>query len=153
MAAVTICSDFGASKNKVCHCFHSFSIYCHEVMGLDAMIFIVWMLSFKPTFSLSAFTFIKRLFSSFSLSAIRVVLSTYLKLYRVANSQTLPKWPCMRRHRPFFACGSSAPVRVEHEGGSAAWLVGTLAVPSVQGHGLPLLQKLWPYQSLFSSFL
>ena len=30
------------------------------------------MLSFKPTFSLSTFTFIKRLFSSSSLSAIRV---------------------------------------------------------------------------------
>ena len=29
------------------------------------------MLSFKPTFSLSSFTFIKRLFSSSSLSAIR----------------------------------------------------------------------------------
>ena len=27
MVAVTICSDFGASQNKVCHCFHCFSIY------------------------------------------------------------------------------------------------------------------------------
>ena len=27
MAAVTICSDFGAQKNKVSHCFHCFSIY------------------------------------------------------------------------------------------------------------------------------
>ena len=27
MAAVTICSEFGAQKNKVCHCFHCFSIY------------------------------------------------------------------------------------------------------------------------------
>ena len=44
----------------------------HEVMGLDAMIFVFRMLSFKPTFSLSSFTFIKRLFSSSSLSAIRV---------------------------------------------------------------------------------
>ena len=35
----------------------------HEVMGLDAMIFVYWMLSFKPTFSLSCFTFIKRLFA------------------------------------------------------------------------------------------
>ena len=35
------------------------------------------MLSFKPTFSLSSFTFIKRLFSSSSLSAIRVVSSAY----------------------------------------------------------------------------
>ena len=32
------------------------------------------MLSFKPTFSLSSYTFIKRLFSSSSLSAIRVVI-------------------------------------------------------------------------------
>ena len=48
-----------------------------------------------------------------------------------------------------FACGSSAPVRVEHEGGAAAWLAGTLAAPSVQGHGLPLPQELWPYQSFF----
>ena len=33
------------------------------------------MLSFKPAFSLSSFTFIKRLFNSSSLSAIRVVAS------------------------------------------------------------------------------
>ena len=37
---------------------------CHEVMGLDAMIFVFWMLSVKPTFSLSSFAFIKRLFRS-----------------------------------------------------------------------------------------
>ena len=42
---------------------------CYEVMGLDAMIFVFWMLSFKPTFSFSSFTFNKRLFSSFLLSA------------------------------------------------------------------------------------
>ena len=53
---------------------------CHEVMGLDAMIFIFWMLSFKTTFSLSSFTFIKRLFSSSSLSAIRVLSSVFLRL-------------------------------------------------------------------------
>ena len=44
-------------------------------------------------------------------------------------------------------------VRVEREGGTAAWLAGTLVVPSVQEHGLPLLKELWPYQSLLSSFL
>ena len=32
---------------------------CHEVMGPEAMIFIFWLLTFKPTFSLSSFTFIK----------------------------------------------------------------------------------------------
>ena len=53
---------------------------CHEVMGPDAIIFVFWMLSFKPTFSLSSLIFIKRLFSSSSLSAIRVVSSAYLRL-------------------------------------------------------------------------
>ena len=48
-------------------------------MGLDAMILVFWMLNFKPAFSLSSFTFIKRLFSSL-LSAIRVVSSAYLRL-------------------------------------------------------------------------
>ena len=49
-------------------------------MGPDAMFLVFWMLSFKPTFSLSSFTFIKRFFSSSSLSAIRVVSSVYLRL-------------------------------------------------------------------------
>ena len=38
------------------------SIY-HEVMGLDAMILVFWMLSCKPAFSLSSFTFTKWKFS------------------------------------------------------------------------------------------
>ena len=38
------------------------------------------MLNIKPSFSLASFTFIKRLFSYSSLSAIRVVLFAYLRL-------------------------------------------------------------------------
>ena len=53
----------------------------------------------------------------------------------------------------FFACGSSAPVRVDGEGAAAAWLAGTLVAPSVQGHGLPPPQELRPSQSRLSSFL
>ena len=53
---------------------------CHEVIGPDAMIFVFWMLSFKPAFSLSFFTLIKKVFSYSSLSAIRVVLFAYLRL-------------------------------------------------------------------------
>ena len=34
-------------------------------MGLEAMTLVFWMLSFKPTFSFSSFTFIKRLFIFF----------------------------------------------------------------------------------------
>ena len=73
MAAVTICSDFEAQGNKVSHCCHCFPSICRE-----PMILVFWMLSFKPTFPLCSFTFVKRLFSS-SLSAIRVVSSAYLR--------------------------------------------------------------------------
>ena len=73
-------SDFGAPQNKVFHCLHYFPIYlpwsdgtgCHDLSFL--------MLSFKPTFSLSSFTFIKRLFSSSLLSSIRMMSSVYLWL-------------------------------------------------------------------------
>ena len=80
MAAVTIFSDFGAQKIKSDTVSTVSPSISHEVMGPDAMIFIFWMLSFQPPFSLSSFTFIKRLFSSFLLSAIRVVSSAYLRL-------------------------------------------------------------------------
>ena len=66
-----------------------------------------------------------------------------------SQSRTRLTRPCACRRKTFFACGSSALVRVECEGGTAAWLVGTLAAPSVQGHGLPPPQELWPDQSLF----
>ena len=43
---------------------------CHEVVGTDSTVLVFLMLSFKPAFSVSSFTFIKRLFSSSLLSAI-----------------------------------------------------------------------------------
>ena len=54
------------------------------------MIFIFWMLSFKSAFSLSSFTFIKRLFSSYSLSTIRVVSSACLRLLVFLPSILIP---------------------------------------------------------------
>ena len=45
----------------------------------------------------------------------------------------------------FFACGISALVRVECEGGIATWLAGTLVAPSVQGQILLSCQELWPF--------
>ena len=69
----------------------------HEVMVPDALKLVFWMLSFKPVFSLSSFTFIKRLFSSFSLSAIRVVSSAYLRLLIFLPAILIP------------ACASSSP--------------------------------------------
>ena len=69
----------------------------HEVMGPDAMVLVFWMFSFKPTFSLYSFTFIKRLFSSSLLSAIRVVSSAYLRLLIFLPAILIP------------ACASSSP--------------------------------------------
>ena len=79
MATVTICSDFGAQENKICHCFHSFPFYLPWSDGAGYHDLSFLMLSFKPAFSLSCFTFVKRLFSSSSLSAIRVVSSAHLR--------------------------------------------------------------------------
>ena len=71
---------------------------CDEVMGPNTMILVFWMLSFKSTFSLSSFTFIRRLFSSSSLSAIRVVSSVYLRFLIFLPAILIP------------ACASSSPV-------------------------------------------
>ena len=98
MAAITICSDFGAPKIKSDTVSTVSPSISHEVMGPDAMILVFRMLSFKPTFSLYSFTFIKRLFSSSSLSAIRVVSSACLKLLIFLPAILIP------------ACSSSSPV-------------------------------------------
>ena len=67
---------------------------------------------------------------------------------RVGHNQSDPV--CLDE-RHFFACGSFAPVRVELEGGTPAWLVGTLAVPSMQGHGL-CCSSYGPFRVFFRAF-
>ena len=57
-----------------------------------------WMLSFKPTFPLSSFAFIKRIFNSSSFSTISVVLSAYLRLLIFLPATLI------------LACASSSPV-------------------------------------------
>ena len=52
---------------------------CHKVIGPDVMILAFLIFSFRPAFSLSSFTLIKKFFSYSSLSAIKAVLSTYLR--------------------------------------------------------------------------
>ena len=78
----------GAQEKKICHCFHFFPSICCEVMGLDAMFFECWALS--QLFLFCSFTPIKRLFSSSSLSAIRVVSSAYLRLLLVLLAVLIP---------------------------------------------------------------
>ena len=97
MATVTICSDFGAPKSKVSNCFHCFPNYLPWSDGTRCHDLSFCMLSFKLTFSLSSFTFIKRVFSS-SFSAISVVSSAYLRLLIFLQEILIP------------ACASSSPV-------------------------------------------
>ena len=72
------------------------SVY-HEVMGPDAKILVFWMLSLKPAFSLSSFTFMMRLFSSSLLSAIRLITTGYLMLWVFLPAILIPD------------CASSSP--------------------------------------------
>ena len=67
-------------KNRRSITVHFFLIYLPCSDGTRCHGLTIWMLSFKSAFSHSSFTFIKRLFSSFSLTTIRVVLSEYLRL-------------------------------------------------------------------------
>ena len=57
------CSNFGAQENKVSHCFHCFPISLPWSGGTRFHDLSFLMLSFKPAFLLSSFTFIKRIFS------------------------------------------------------------------------------------------
>ena len=114
-----------------------FPSICHEVMGPAAMLLVFWMLSFRPAFSLYPLTFIMRLFSSASLSAIRVVPSAYLKLLirKIPNKNYIwgkklilelnnhhfrffprlddsPSILCVFSFRPPLAISSSEPLRL-----------------------------------------
>ena len=56
MAAVTIHSNFGPKKIKSVTVSNFFHSICYEVIGLDAVVLVFLMLSFKPNFSFSSFT-------------------------------------------------------------------------------------------------
>ena len=75
-----------------------FPIYLPWNDGTKCRILVFWILSFKPAFSLSSFTFTKRLFSSSSFSATRVVSSAYLRLLIFLSAILMPP------------CDSSSPV-------------------------------------------
>ena len=88
MAAVTICSDFGAQENSL----SLFPLFPH-LFAMKWWDWIFWMLSFKPAFSLSSFTVIKMFFSSL-FSAISVISFAYLRL--------LMLWKCSTQYASKF---------------------------------------------------
>ncbi|KAF7234753.1 hypothetical protein EYD10_18296 [Varanus komodoensis] len=75
-----------------------------EVIGPDAMILVFFMLSFKSTLALSSFTCIKRLFSSSSLSAIRVIPPV-----SQCNSKCLPGYRKLKKEGEPFCCYDCHP--------------------------------------------
>ena len=101
MAAITIHSDFGAQENKFSHCFHLFAMKWWDWMPRSL---VFWLLGFKRGFSLSSFTFIKKLFSFSLLSAIRVVSSAYglllflLAILIPAYDSSIPAFHMMYKH-------------------------------------------------------
>ena len=158
-------------KIKSLTVFIGFPSICHEVMGQDVMILVLWMLSFKPAFSLFSFTLIKRLFSSSWLSVIRVVSSAYLRLlifllaslipvcassslaflmmysaYKL-NKQGVNTQPC---HTPFLIWNQSIVPRPVLN--VASWLAYSFLRRQVRWSGIPIswriFNNLWSTQSL-----
>ena len=87
---------FWAQGEELCHCFHLFLFYLPWSDGADARV-LDFLFSLKPALSLSSFTLIRRLFSSSSLSVIRVVSSAHLRLLMFLPPILIP------------ACQSSSP--------------------------------------------
>ena len=71
---------------------------CHEAMGPDAVIFIFWMLSFKPASSLSSFTFIKRLFNHLTL----------VRMAAIQKSITINAGEGVEKREPSYTVGGNA---------------------------------------------
>ena len=93
MAAVTVHCDFGAQENKICNCFYFFPFFlprsdgtgCHDLCFLNV--------EFEASFfTLRFHLYKKKLFSSSSLSAIRVISSAYLRLLIFLPAILIP--PC-----------------------------------------------------------
>ena len=98
MATVTILSDFGAQENKVCHCFHCFSIYLPWSDGTGSHDVCFLNVEFYASYFSLLFHFIQEARASSSLlSATRVVLSAYLNLLIFLSAILIP------------ACASSNP--------------------------------------------
>ena len=77
-------------KKIVSHSFHCFPIYLQWSDGTGCHDLHFWMLSFKPTFPLSFFTFIKKLFSSSSVCAIWCHLHISLMLLMFLPAILIP---------------------------------------------------------------
>ena len=90
MAAVTICSDFGARENKVCHYFHFFPFYLPWSDGTGCHDLSFWFFFFFPNieFQTSLFTI---LFQPHQEDLYRVIQIT-MTVSPIRASQTISTW-------------------------------------------------------------
>ena len=65
---------------------------CHEVMGPSAVILVFWMLSFKPTYSLSSFTSIKRLLMEVKEESENIGLKLNIQKTNIMASGPIISW-------------------------------------------------------------
>ena len=103
MAAITICSNFGALKIK--SLIVSPSI-CHEEMGPDAMTLVFWTLSFKPTF--------KKLKKNFFLLYNIVLGLPYININPPRVYTCSPSWTPLPSPSPYHPSGSSQYTSPKH---------------------------------------
>ena len=89
-------------KNIKFHYLDFIPIYLSWSDGTDDMISVFRMVSFKPAFSLSSFTLIKRVFSFSSLSDNRVVLSAYLRLLIFLLAISIPACDSTSQHFAWY---------------------------------------------------
>ena len=80
-------------------------------MGPDALTIVFWMLSFKPTFSLFSFTFIKRLRWFYKISTQHQNVDHYSTQWAEFQAEHLVfqfawenKWPDVQLYTEFMAC-------------------------------------------------
>ena len=100
MAAVIICSDFGAPPKKSLSPFPLFSHLFPTKWWDHAMISVFWLLSFKPAFSLHSFTFTKRLLGViYCFFILRVIFSIVYFLLLIL----VKFWPLLRQIVFFYS--------------------------------------------------
>ena len=80
MAGVTICSDFGAQKNNVWHCFHCFPIY------------FLWSDGTDPTFMAESEEELKSLLMKVKEESEKVGLKLDIQKTKILASDPITSW-------------------------------------------------------------
>ena len=120
MAAVTICSDFGAPKIKVSHCFHCFPIYlpwsdgtrCHDLSGLSLQQFEAGFSS-QPEIEVGSWPW-----EHWILATRPVVSQWWPCLFSFAEKELPQRWKVVKQANYFVGVKSIQYVWIDTQAGS-----------------------------------